>query len=309
MKAYYDVAVIGGGPGGYTAALYCARAGLSVLVLEKLTPGGQMATTEWVDNYPGFDEGVDGLGLAERMQRGAERFGAETEYEEVLSAELTCDPKRLDTTGGTVEAGAVVLATGAVPRELGLPGEEQLRSRGVSYCATCDGMFYKGKTVVVNGGGNSAVAEALFLSKLCAKVCLVHRRDSLRASPVYLNSLKDSGVEILWNTKVSGLLQEGGQLTGVELERTDTGERSHLACDGLFVAIGRMPDTGLFRGQVELDGEGYLASDETTRTSLPGVFAVGDVRAKPLRQIVTAAADGAVAAHFAEEYLLQRKGG
>lgn len=307
MKQFYDVAVIGGGPGGYTAALYCARAGLSVLVLEKLSPGGQMATTEWVDNYPGFDEGVDGCSLAERMQRGAERFGAETEYDEVLSAELSGQPKRLVTTSGTVEAGAVILATGAMPRELGLPGEQALRSRGVSYCATCDGMFYKGKTVVVNGGGNSAVGEALFLAKLCAKVYLVHRRDSLRASSVYLNSLKDSGVELIWNSRIASLVQQDGQLTGVELERTDTGARSELSCDGLFVAIGRVPDTELFRGQVELDEDGYLAADETTRTNLPGVFAVGDARSKPLRQIVTAAADGAVASHFAEEYLLEQK--
>ncbi len=303
MKECYDVAVVGGGPGGYTAALYCARAGLSVLVLEKLSPGGQMATTEWVDNYPGFDEGVDGFELGERMQRGAERFGAETAYAEVLSADLAAAPKRLQTSDGPVLAKAVILATGALPRELGLPEEHALRSKGVAYCATCDGMFYKGKTVVVNGGGNTAVADALFLAKICKKVYLVHRRDSLRASKVYLRSLQDSQVELIWNSRITAL-EHTDRLTGVTLERVDTGETSRLDCDGLFVAIGRVPDTALFRDQLQTDEEGYLVADETTCTSLPGVFAVGDVRTKSVRQIITAAADGATASHFAEEFLL-----
>lgn len=303
MKECYDVAVVGGGPGGYTAALYCARAGLSVLVLEKLSPGGQMATTEWVDNYPGFDEGVDGFELGERMQRGAERFGAETAYAEVLSADLAAAPKRLQTSDGPVLAKAVILATGALPRELGLPEEHALRSKGVAYCATCDGMFYKGKTVVVNGGGNTAVADALFLAKICKKVYLVHRRDSLRASKVYLRSLQDSQVELIWNSRITAL-EHTDRLTGVTLERVDTGETSRLDCDGLFVAIGRVPDTALFRDQLQTDEEGYLVADETTCTSLSGVFAVGDVRTKSVRQIITAAADGATASHFAEEFLL-----
>ena len=307
MKECYDVAVVGGGPGGYTAALYCARAGLSVLVLEKLSPGGQMATTEWVDNYPGFDEGVDGFELGERMQRGAERFGAETIYAEVLSADLAAAPKRLQTSDGPVLAKAVILATGALPRELGLPEEHALRSKGVAYCATCDGMFYKGKTVVVNGGGNTAVADALFLAKICKKVYLVHRRDSLRASKVYLRSLQDSQVELIWNSRITAL-EHTDRLTGVTLERVDTGETSRLDCDGLFVAIGRVPDTALFRDQLQTDEEGYLVADETTCTSLPGVFAVGDVRTKSVRQIITAAADGATASHFAEEYLMNQGG-
>lgn len=199
---------------------YCARAGLSVLVLEKLSPGGQMATTEWVDNYPGFDEGVDGFELGERMQRGAERFGAETIYAEVLSADLAAAPKRLQTSDGPVLAKAVILATGALPRELGLPEEHALRSKGVAYCATCDGMFYKGKTVVVNGGGNTAVADALFLAKICKKVYLVHRRDSLRASKVYLRSLQDSQVELIWNSRITAL------------EHTDRSHRRHTGACG-----------------------------------------------------------------------------
>ena len=300
-----DVAVLGGGPGGYTAALYCARAGFSVTVIEKMAPGGQMATTGQVDNYPGFDEGVDGFELGERMQRGAERFGAETLFADVTGVELAGDPKRILTTDGELEARAVVLSTGASPRELGLPEERELRGRGVAYCATCDGMLYKDKTVVVAGGGNSAAADALHLAKLCKKVILVHRRDTLRASQVYLAPLRESGVEFVWNSRITGILH-GAQVTGVRVEDVKTGAEREIPCDGLFVAVGRVPDTALFADQVKLEEHGYVDADETTRTDLPGVFAVGDLRSKPLRQIVTAASDGAVAAHFIEEYLLQQ---
>lgn len=304
----YDVVVIGGGPGGYTAGLYCARSGRSVAVLEKLSPGGQMATTGIVENYPGFEDGVDGFELGEKMERQASRFGVETVYAEVTAVDLTAGPKRIDSSEGTFWADAVVLATGAYPRELGLPGERELRGRGVAYCATCDGMFFRDKTVAVNGGGNTAVEEALYLAKLCKKVYLIHRRDSLRASAVYRGALDEAGVEILWNSRVTALRRDG-RLTGVELEDVVSGQRRELACDGLFVAVGRVPDTALFAGQAELDGSGYLVADETTRTSLPGVFAVGDVRTKAVRQIITAAADGAVAAHFVEEYLLNLEHG
>lgn len=300
----YDVLVIGGGPGGYTAALYCARAGMSVLVLEKLSPGGQMATTGEIDNYPGFENGVDGFELGMKMQEGAHRFGVETRLAQVTAAHLTETPKRLETTDGVVLGRAVVVATGAYPRELGVEHENELRGRGVTYCATCDGMFYRGREVAVVGGGNSAVADALVLAKLCKKVTLIHRRDSLRASKVYLEGLKKSGVEIRWNSRVKELLFDQ-RLTGVRLSDVRTGEESELTCDGLFIAVGREPDTGLFRGQLEMDEAGYLLADETTRTNLPGVYAVGDVRQKPLRQIVTATADGAVAAHFIEEYLME----
>lgn len=300
-----DVAVLGGGPGGYTAALYCARAGFSVVVIEKMAPGGQMATTGQVDNYPGFDEGIDGFELGERMQRGAERFGAETLFADVTAVELAGDIKRIVTTDGEIGARAVVLSTGASPRELGLPEERELRGRGVAYCATCDGMLYKGKTVVVAGGGNSAAADALHLAKLCKKVILVHRRDALRASQVYLTPLKESGVEFLWNSRITGILH-GGQVTGVRVADVKTGAEREVPCDGLFVAVGRVPDTALFAGQVRLEEHGYVDADETTRTNLPGVFAVGDLRSKPLRQIVTAASDGAVASHFIEEYLMQQ---
>lgn len=304
MNQLYDVVIVGGGPGGYTAALYCVRAGLRTLVLEKLSAGGQMATTAHVDNYPGFDEGIDGFALAERMQRGAERFGAVTEYAEVTSMNLTAQPKQIITSAGTFLGKTVMLATGASPRMLGLPDEEALRGRGVSYCATCDGMFFRDKTVVVAGGGNSAAEDALTLSNVCKKVYLVHRRDSLRATQSYLAPLENAkNLEFVWNKQIDSLDTTDGHLSGIQMTDRVTGEHSSLPCDGLFVAIGRIPDTSLISEQVSCDAQGYIIADETTRTNLPGVFAVGDVRQKPLRQIITAAADGATASKFAEEFL------
>lgn len=298
----YDVVIIGGGPGGYSAALYCARSGMSVLVLEKLSPGGQMATTGQVDNYPGFEDGIDGFELGEKMKKGADRFGAETSFDEVIRVDLQAEPKKITTTGGELLTKTVVIATGASPRELGLPEEKRLRGRGVAYCAVCDGMRYKDKTVVVSGGGNSAAEDALFLAKICKKVYLVHRRDALRASMVYQNALKDSPVELLWNSRIEEIFHEK-KVTGVRLADVKTGEEREIACDGVFVAIGRVPDTAVFEGQVERNEQGYIIADETTRTNVPGVFAVGDVRTKPLRQIVTAASDGAVASKFIEEFI------
>lgn len=298
----YDVVIIGGGPGGYSAALFCARSGMSVLVLEKLSPGGQMATTGQVDNYPGFEDGIDGFELGEKMKKGADRFGAETAFDEVIRVDLKAEPKKITTTGGELLTKTVVIATGASPRELGLPEEKKLRGRGVAYCAVCDGMRYKDKTVVVSGGGNSAAEDALFLAKICKKVYLVHRRDALRASMVYQNALKDSPVEFLWNSRIEEILHEK-KVTGVRLADVKTGEEREIACDGVFVAIGRVPDTAVFEGQVERNEQGYIIADETTRTNVPGVFAVGDVRTKPLRQIVTAASDGAVASKFIEEFI------
>ena len=302
MRKIYDMVIIGGGPGGYTAALYSARAGMTAVVLEKLSPGGQMALSHKIDNYPGFEEGIDGFTLAEKMQQGAERFGAETRLTEVLSLELSAQPKIVRTTDGDVFGRTVVFAAGAGPRKLGLPGEEALTGRGVHYCAACDGMFYRGKTAVVVGGGNSAAADALLLSRVAEKVILIHRRDTLRATKVYHKPLMEAdNVEFRWNTQVTELL-ENGRLTGVRLRDVITGEESTLSCDGLFVSIGRAPATALVEGKLALEN-GYIAADESTRTSVPGVFAVGDVRTKAVRQIVTAVADGAMAVHSAEEYL------
>lgn len=299
----YDMLIIGGGPGGYTAALYAARAGLDALLLEKLSAGGQMALTTQIDNYPGFEEGVDGFLLAEKMRRQAERFGGETKLAEALSADLKTDPKAVKTTAGTFYGKTVVVATGASPRELGVPMEKELVGRGVSYCAACDGMFYKGRTVVVVGGGDTAAADALLLSRVAKKVILVHRRDRLRATRVYHQPLMAAGnVEFRWNSVVSGLLY-GERLTGVRLQDVHTGAETDLNCDGVFVAVGRKPATELAAGQLELDKSGYIVAGESAETNIPGVYAVGDVRTKPLRQVVTAAADGAVAVQMAERYI------
>ena len=303
MAHVYDMVIIGGGPGGYSAALYAARAGLDVVVLERLSAGGQMALTHQVDNYPGFAEGIDGFTLGMQMQEGAERFGAKTEYAEVKSMDLRAEPKRIETSEGTFLGKTVVYAAGAGPRKLGLPEEEKVAGRGVHYCAACDGMFYKGKTVVVVGGGNSAVADALILSRLAEKVILVHRRDSLRAEKVYHKALEEAdNLEFRWNSVVSEVLHED-KVTGIRLKNVSSGEESVIPCDGVFVSIGRSPNTELLKGQVALDAHGYVSAGESCRTDIPGVFAVGDVRTKALRQIVTAAADGAVSVHYAEEYL------
>ena len=299
----YDMLIIGGGPAGYTAALYAARAGLDVLLLEKLSAGGQMALTQNIDNYPGFPEGTDGFALGEKMQQQAERFGAKTEYAQVDSVELSVDPKLVHSSEGDFYGKTVVIATGANPRELGLGSEQELVGRGVAYCAACDGMAYRGKTVAVIGGGNSAVADALLLSRVAKKVYLVHRRDQLRATKVYHSQLeKAQNVEFIWNSQVAELLREE-RLTGIALRNTLSGELSQLACDGVFISIGRRPATYLFEGQLALDEGGYIIADESTRTNLPGVYAIGDVRTKQVRQIVTAVADGAIAVHQAEEYL------
>ena len=303
MEHVYDMIIIGGGPGGYTAALYGARAGLDVVVLEKLSAGGQMALTTQIDNYPGFEEGIDGFTLGEKMQAGAERFGAKTEYAEVYSAALTPKIKEIGTSEGTFYGRTVVIATGAGPRELGIPSEKELIGRGVNYCAACDGMFYKEKTVAVVGGGNSAAADALLLSRICEKVILIHRRDTLRATKIYHDPLmKAENVEFFWDSTVKEFIYDK-KLTGLRLKNLKNGEISELPVDGVFISIGRSPVTGLFAEDLETDAGGYLMADETTRTGIPGVFAVGDVRTKQVRQVVTAVADGAVAVHYAEEYL------
>ena len=302
MERIYDMIVLGGGPAGYAAALYAARAGLDVLVMERMAAGGQMTLTGDIENYPGI-EAVDGITLGMQMQANAEKFGAQTEYTEVTAVDLAANPKQIDTWTGTFYAKTVVIATGANPRALGVAGEESLVGRGVHYCAHCDGRFYQGKTVMVVGGGNSAVSDALYLSHLAQKVYLVHRRDTLRATKIYHAPLeKAENIEFCYNSAVSEFIVDG-KVVGAKLRDTQTGEIREVACDGVFVSIGRQPATDFLSGQLELDNAGYIVADETTKTSIPGVFAAGDVRTKALRQVVTAAADGAVAAHFAEEYL------
>ena len=253
MDHIYDMIVIGGGPGGYTAALYATRAGLDTLVLEKLSAGGQMAQTTQIDNYPGFEEGIDGFELGEKMQAGAERFGAKTELAEVHAVHVMENPKLVETSEGMFFAKTIVIATGADHRSLGVERETQLTGRGVAYCAACDGMGFKGKTVAIVGGGNSAAADALLLSRICQKVILIHRRDSLRATKIYHAPLMQAdNIEFRWNSTVEQLLGDD-RLSGVRLRDTVTGETTDLTVDGLFVSIGRAPETALFAGQIALD--------------------------------------------------------
>ncbi|MBQ8830416.1 MAG: thioredoxin-disulfide reductase [Oscillospiraceae bacterium] len=305
MEHIHDMIIIGGGPGGYTAALYAARAGMDAVVLEMLSAGGQMALTQQIENYPGIDL-IDGFELGEKMKQIAEGFGAKTEYAEVYSTDLTAYPKIVNTSEGTFYAQTVVIATGANPRELGLNGEASLVGRGVSYCASCDGMFFRGKTVCVVGGGNTAAAEAVTLSRIAEKVYLIHRRDELRATKIYHDQLeKLENVEFCWNSEIDDFIVDG-KVKGVKLKNTKTGEICELPCDGVFISIGRKPASEVFASQVETDEGGYIIADESTRTNIRGVYAVGDVRTKALRQVVTACSDGATCVHYAEEYLAEK---
>lgn len=305
----YDMIIVGGGPGGYTSALYAARAGFNVLVLEKFSAGGQMALTHQIDNYPGFEDGIDGFSLADKMKKQAERFGARSENAEVIKVNLTVNPKEIETAKGTFLSKTVLLAAGANPRELGVDKETELIGRGVAYCASCDGMFYRGKTVVVVGGGNTAAADAILLSRIAKKVIIVHRRDTLKATRIYHEPLMNAeNVEFKWDSTVTELLYED-KITGVKIKNVKTGEESIIDCDGVFVSVGRKPATDFLGSQLDLDENGYIIADETTKTSIPGVYAVGDIRTKQLRQVVTAVSDGAMAVHSAEEYLAQEHKG
>ena len=302
MDHVYDTVIIGGGPAGYSAALYAARAGLDTLVLERLSAGGQAAITDIIENYPGFDEGIGGFELAMRMQKGAEAAGAVTEYGEALALDLSGKVKRVKTDSGEILARTVIIATGADPRRLGLDGEDALTGRGVHYCAHCDGRFYRGKTVAVVGGGNTAVEDALYLSRIAKKVYLIHRRDKFRATRVYLDPLyATENIEIKAN-KTPSALRYDERLRGVEICDTVSGEHETLEVDALFVSVGRVPVTGFLPGDILLE-DGYIKADESCETTALGVFAAGDVRTKSLRQVITAASDGAIAAHSVEKYL------
>ena len=303
MNHIYDVVIIGGGPAGYSAALYSSRAGLDTLVVEKMAPGGQMALTDIIDNYPGFNEGIDGFTLGMNMQLGAERFGAKTEYAEVVNVELNDKIKKITTSSGILYSKAVIIATGADPRKLGIEGEDSLIGKGLHYCAHCDGRFYKDKTVIVVGGGNSAVSDALYLSHLCKKVIMIHRRDTLRATKIYHEPLmKANNVEFMWDSAIDSYIVDG-RIVGANVKNLKSGEVSEVMCDGIFVSVGREPLSYLFKDQITLDSYGYIVADESTMTNIEGVFAAGDIRTKALRQVITAASDGATAAHYAEEYI------
>ncbi len=303
MSEIYDVIILGGGPAGYTAALYASRAGLNTLLIEKMSAGGQMALTDIIDNYPGFENGIDGLELGVKMQQTAERFGAKTEYAEVNCVDFSGAIKKIIAGNKEFLSKTVIIATGANPRELEIQNEKDFIGRGVHYCAHCDGRFYKDKTVAVIGGGNSAASDALYLSRLAKKVYLIHRRDQLRATKIYHEPLlKADNIEFVWNTTVADFIIEQ-RVIGVRAKNILTDQITDIDCDGVFISIGRKPATDFLKGHIDLDQNGYIVADETTKTSVSGVFAVGDVRTKALRQVITAAADGAVGAHFAEEYL------
>lgn len=301
----YDMAVIGSGPAGMTAGLYAARAGLNVVIFERIAPGGQLGDAEHIDNYPGFPEGMEGYELAEAMRQQCLRFGANEIGEEVMSVDLSSDLKRIETSFGEYHAHTVVIATGARPRRLGLALEEELQGKGVSYCATCDGNFFRDKEVMVTGGGNTAAMDAIYLARMCKKVYLVHRRDKLRATAVYHKSITElENVEPIWHAVPEKLIAQEGALAGVRIKYLKTDEYEDIECSGLFIAVGTEPNTEFLGGALELDEAGYIVAGENCATSIPGVFVAGDVRTKTLRQVATAIADGAYAAEMAAEYLV-----
>lgn len=307
-----DVAVVGSGPAGMTAALYAARAGLSVAVFERMGPGGQMTQTERLDNYPGFAEGVDAFELSFAMAAQAERFGAKRISDDVISFDVDAVKKLLTcASGAQYSARAVIVATGAEPRELGVSGEAELRGRGVSYCATCDGGFFRGKVAVVVGGGNTAVGDALYLSRICEKVYVVHRRDSFRADALYLNALSElPNVELVLNSTVEAIRSttEGEvpmpHVESILVRDRNTGDERIVNTDAVFIAVGTTPRSNVLKAAgVAISKAGYAIAGESGATNVPGVFVAGDVREKPLRQVITAASDGANAATAAFEYL------
>ncbi|MGC8874363.1 MAG: thioredoxin-disulfide reductase [Chloroflexia bacterium] len=301
----YDVIILGSGPAGLTAAIYAARARRSTLVLAGSSLGGQAAITDMVENYPGFPEGIHGAELTQRMQQQAERFGAQVELDEATAVDLSQHPFRVTAYGGEYEARALVIATGASPRKLGVPGEKEFTGRGVSYCATCDGFFFRGKEVAVVGGGNSAVEEALFLTRFADRVYIIHRRNRLRADAIVQErALANDKIKIVWEHQVAEILGEQS-VTGVRICHCQTHEERVLPVAGVFVYIGMVPNTQLFQGQLELNEWGYIVTDAAQHTNVPGVFAAGDVQELYLPQIATAVGSGARAAMEADRFLAE----
>ncbi len=305
MAKEYDLIILGGGPAGLTAGLYAARARLRTLLIEKAVPGGQIATTTLVENFPGFPEGVMGPDLAERMQQQAESFGLETTYDEVTGVELTDVLKRVKTLEGDYLAKALIIATGADAVKLGVPGEDKLIGKGVSYCATCDGAFFKDQVIAVVGGGDSALDEGLFLTRFGSKVIVIHRRDQLRASKVLQErAFANPKMKFVWDSVVEEVIGDD-EVKALRLRNVKTGESSLLDVSGVFVYIGHHPNTAPFKGLVSLDERGYVITTDKMETSVPGVFVGGDVRVNSARQAITAAGDGATAALTAEKYIAE----
>lgn len=303
---HFNVAVIGQGPAGMTAALYAARSGLSTVSFERMGPGGQMTETEQLDNYPGFAEGVSAFELAFAMSGQAARFGAQSVGEEVVELDLNAMPKKIAVaSGASYTADAVILAMGAEPRPLGVEREGELAGRGVSYCATCDGGFFRDKAVAVVGGGNTAVGDVLYLARICSEVHLIHRRDVLRADAVYTRPLQElSNLTVHFDSVVDSLRDSDGKLSGLKLRNVKTDALEDIEVAGMFVAVGTVPKNALLAETgLALDRSGYVVADETGKTNIPGVFVAGDLRTKPLRQVSTAVGDGANAAQSAFEFL------
>ena len=299
----YDIIVIGSGPAGYSAGIYAGRSMLSTLLITGSTPGGWVALTNEIENYPGFPEGVSGPELVERMSKQAERFGAEVVMDEVTSVDFKSYPLRLETYSDTYEAKAVIISTGVAQRMLNVPGEAELAGKGVSRCATCDGFFFRGKKVVVVGGGDSAVDEGIFLTRYADSVHIIHRRSRLRAQrAAQERAFKNPKMHFIWDTIVTEILGQD-RVNGVRLQNVETGEESTFECDGVFIYIGATPNSSLFEGQLELDEFGYIVTDANCHTSVPGVYAAGDVQELPLKQIVTAVSSGARAAMEAEKFI------
>lgn len=299
----YDLMIIGGGPAGLTAALYGARGGLNTILLEMGAPGGQAGQTDRIENYPGFPEGITGIDLAMKFAEQAQRFGARMEMTTVRKVDFSGTNKKAITNNGEYEARAVIIASGAHPRPLGVPGEAELRGRGVSYCATCDGAFFRDKKVAVVGGGDSAVEEALFLTRFASQVTIIHRRDALRATRVIQERARDNPkISFLWDTVVNAIVGKE-KVSSLQLKDVRTGALREEPFDGVFIFIGLEPNTDFLGGALTLDPGGYIVTREDLATSIPGVFAAGDVRAKNYRQVSTAVGDGAVAAMAAERYL------
>ncbi|MBP1722401.1 MAG: thioredoxin reductase [Deltaproteobacteria bacterium] len=306
-KADYDLIIAGGGPAGLTAGLYAARGMLRTLLLEKMTPGGQAATTFLIENYPGFPEGISGPDLAQAMENQAKKFGLAVTYGEVKKISFQEPLWEVEYEDRKLLAKAVIVASGVEPKKLGVPGEETLRGRGVSYCATCDGPFFKDQEIGVVGGGDSAVEEALYLTRFSAKVYLIHRRNALRAEKIIQErTFQNPKIEILWDTVVTRVLGDSG-VDGLELQNVKTKALRTLKVGGVFFYVGWLSNTAFLKGIVNLDEQGYVVTDDRMATSAPGVFAAGDVRKKLLRQIATAVGDGAMAAFAAEHYIESRQ--
>lgn len=297
-----DIIIIGGGPAGMTAALYAGRAELNALMIEKDYQGGQMVTTNEVENYPGIID-ITGPDLSNVMYEHARKFGTEMIFEEVLDIQVDGDIKKVITNKKTYETKVVILSMGAKPRNLGVAREKELGGRGISYCAICDGGFYRNKTVAVVGGGDTALEDALYLSRLAKKVFLIHRRDSFRGNKSLQKKIFESNIEIVWDSTVTELYGDN-KLTGIQIENLKDNSKKDLELDGLFVAVGSYPMSDLVKDLVELNPQGYIVADEDCATSVDGIFAVGDIRTKHLRQVITAASDGAVSVYEAEKYLL-----